>query len=211
MVAVKRMDEQMMRRDRRETGIRDRILDAAVVVLRERGQAAATTKEIARVAGCSEGSLYTYFASKEQLLLAVMEERLPPFIPLLQGLLERAGEETLEQHLAEVARIAVPFYTEMMPLAATAVSTPDVVEGLRRQNLGPHRANDSVISYLRLEQRLGRIRAGVSLEAAAALLLGPCLQRAFNRQFTGHAPDAADDRFVTDLVATLMQGLRPSD
>ncbi len=193
-------------------GIRDRILDAAVTVLRERGQAAATTKEIARVAGCSEGSLYTYFATKEQLLQAVMTERLPPFIPLLHALLARAGEDTLEEHLAEVARLAVPFYAEMMPLAATALAAPDLVAGLRRQNLGPHRANESVVSYLRLEQRLGRIRAGVSLEAAASLLLGACLQRALNRPFAPQEPDAgADDRFVTDLVATLLHGLQPAE
>src|SRR5919201_5270645 len=83
-------------------GIRDRILDAAVAVLRERGLAAATTKEIARVASCSEGSLYTSFANKEQLLGAVMAERLPPFIPLLHTLLERAGEDPLDAHLEEV-------------------------------------------------------------------------------------------------------------
>jgi AcrR family transcriptional regulator len=190
-------------------GIRDRILDAAVAVLRERGLAAATTKEIARVAGCSEGSLYTYFANKEQLLHAVMAERLPPFIPLLYTLLERAGEDTLEDHLEEVARLALPFYVQMMPLAATVLATPDLADGLRHQNLGPHRANESLVRYLRLEQRLGRIRAGASLEAAAALLLGACLQRAFNRQFSGQIPDAsADDHFITDLVATLMQGLQ---
>ena len=191
-------------------GIRDRILDAAVAVLRERGLAAATTKEIARVAGCSEGSIYTYFANKEQLLHAVMAERLPPFIPLLHALLERAGEDTLEDHLEEVARMALPFYVQVMPLAATVLATPDLAEDLRRQNLGPHRANESLVSYLRLEQRLGRLRVGAGVEAAAALLLGACLQRAFNRQFSGQIPDAsADDRFITDLVAALMQGLQP--
>src|SRR5438067_9234346 len=107
-------------------GIRDRILDAAVAVLHERGHAGATTREIARVAGCSEGSLYTYFANKEQLLLAVMTERLPPFIPLLHALLERAGEDTLEEHLEEVARLAVPFYVQMLPLAATVLATPEL-------------------------------------------------------------------------------------
>jgi len=196
----------------RDRGLRARILDAAVAILRERGLAAATTKQIARVAGCSEGSLYTHFATKEQLLGALMTERLPPFIPLLRGLLERAGEGTLADQLAEVARLAVSFYGEIMPLAAAALATPDLSEGLRRQNLVPQRANEAVVSYLRLEQRLGRIRAGANLEAAAALLLGACLQRAMNRQLSGQAPDAsADDRFVTDLVSTLLQGLRPAE
>ena len=193
------------------TGTRDRILDAAVVLLRERGLAAATTKEIARAAGCSEGSLYTYFGTKEQLLHAVMMERLPPFIPLLHALLERAGEKTLQEHLEEVARLAVSFFAELMPLAAAVLATPELSESLRSQNMGPHRANEGVVSYLRLEQRLGRIRAGASVEAATALLIGACLQRAMARQFTGQQPDAAvEDRFVSDLVATLLRGLQPA-
>jgi AcrR family transcriptional regulator len=192
-------------------GIRDRILDAALVVLRDRGGAAATTREIARAAGCSEGSLYTYFANKEQLLLAVIAERLPPFIPLLKALFERAGEDTLDDHLREVVRLAVPFYVEVMPLTATVLATPELIDGMRRQHLGPQRANDAVVGYLRLEQRLGRIRAGASLEAAAALLLGACLQRALNRPFSAPVADtSADDRFATELVATLMQGLHPA-
>ncbi len=192
-------------------GIRERILDAAVVVLRERGHMAATTKEIARGAGCSEGSLYTYFATKEQLLHAVMAERLPPFIPLLHTLLARAGEETLDVHLEELARRALDFYDAMLPLAAAILATPDLADGLRRQNIGPHRANEGLISYLRLEQRLGRIRAGASLDAAAAMLLGACQQRALNRQISGPVTDAAaDERFVKDIVAMLMQALRPA-
>ncbi len=192
-------------------GIRDRILDAAVVVLGERGHAAATTKEIARAAGCSEGSLYTYFATKEELLRAVLAERLPPFIPLLLGLAGRAGEDTVDDQLREVARLALPFFTAMLPMLGAVLATPDLAEGVRRHKMGPQRANESLLIYLRLEQRLGRLRSEASLEAAAALLLGACFQRALNRQFSGQAPDAAEDeRFVTDLVATLMQGLRPA-
>ena len=192
-------------------GTRDRILDAALAVLRDRGPAAATTKEIARAAGCSEGSLYTYFAGKEDLLLAVVTERLPPFIPLVKALLERAGEDTLHDHLEELARIAVPFYAQLMPLAVTVLGTPELSDGLRRQGLGPYRANEALATYLRLEQRLGRVHAGASVDAAASLLLGACQQRAILLQFAGQAPDAAaDGRFARDLVATLMQGLQPS-
>jgi AcrR family transcriptional regulator len=191
--------------------IRDRILDAAVTVLRERGEAGATTKEIARVAGCSEGSLYTHFADKGALLYAVMVERLPPFVPTLLAMLQRAGEDTLQDHLEEVARIAVPFFVEVMPMTATVLASPELKESMRRHNRGPHRANEALAAYLRLEQRLGRIRAGVSVEAAAALLLGACQQRAINIQHTGETPDAAaDDRFIKDLVDTLLHGLQPS-
>lgn len=192
-------------------GTRDRILDAAVAVLRTRGQAGATTKEIARVAGCSEGSLYTYFATKADLLHAVMSEKLPPFIPVITALLERAGEDTVSDHLEEVARIALPFFHELMPLAATVLATPYLNESLRQQGFGPHRANQVLATYLRIEQRLGRIRPEASVEAAAALLLGACQQRAMQLQFLGGSPNAEEDeRFARELVATLALGLIPT-
>ena len=182
-----------------------------MAVLRERGPAAATTKEIARAAGCSEGSLYTYFAGKEALLVAVMAERLPPFIPMIKTLLERAGEDTVQDHLEELARVALRFYAELMPLAATVLATPDLNDSLRRQGYGPHLGNEGLASYLRLEQRLGRIHAGASPQAAAALLLGACQQRAMHLQFLGQQPDAeAVGRFVRDLVSMLMLGLQPT-
>jgi AcrR family transcriptional regulator len=190
--------------------MRDRILDAAMAVLRQRGEAGATTKEIAHAAGCSEGSLYTYFARKEDLLLAVLTERLPPFIATLKAMLERTGDDTVREHLEEVARLALPFYGELLPLVTTVLATPGLRESLWQQNYGPHRANEALATYLRLEQRLGRIRSGASLEAATALLLGSCLQRAMHRQFSGQQQEAAaDEQFVKDLVATLLQGLAP--
>jgi AcrR family transcriptional regulator len=192
-------------------GMRERILDAAVMVLVERGQGRATTREIARAAGCSEGSLYTHFANKEQLMLAVMAERLPPLIPVLNALVERAGEDTVADHLEEVARSALPFYIKLMPLASAVLAAPDLNESLRSQGFGPQRGNEMLAIYLRLEQRLGRLHAGVSPAAAAALLLGACQQRAMHMQFLGQELDVAvAETFARDLVATLMQGLQPA-
>lgn len=192
--------------------MRTRILDAAMTLLRERGLQAVTTKEIARVAGCSEGSLYTYFANKESLLLAVMSERLPPFIPLLHSMMERAGDDALQDHLEEIARLAAAFYMELTPIAASVLATPELAEGLRAKGLGPQRGNQTLASYLRIEQRLGRIRDDVQVDAVAALLLGACQQRAMHMQFLGQPPDKeADGRFAAAIVAVLMQGLRPVD
>ena len=56
---------------------RDRILDAAAHVMRTRGFARTTTREIARAAGYSEATLYKHFQDKTDLFLAVLKERLP--------------------------------------------------------------------------------------------------------------------------------------
>jgi TetR/AcrR family fatty acid metabolism transcriptional regulator len=51
---------------------RNQILDAAAAVFAEKGFHRATTKEIARAAGVSEGTIYNYFDSKADLLIGIM-------------------------------------------------------------------------------------------------------------------------------------------
>jgi AcrR family transcriptional regulator len=51
---------------------RNQILDAAALVLAEKGFHGATTKEIAARAGVSEGTIYNYFDSKFGLLMGLM-------------------------------------------------------------------------------------------------------------------------------------------
>ena len=50
---------------------RKQILDAATQVFAEKGFHRATVKEIARVAGIADGTIYTYFASKTEVLLGI--------------------------------------------------------------------------------------------------------------------------------------------
>src|SRR5215470_15396485 len=52
---------------------RTQILDAAITVFSEKGFHRATIKEIASVAGIADGTIYTYFASKDEILLAVLD------------------------------------------------------------------------------------------------------------------------------------------
>ena len=51
---------------------RKQILDAATKVFAEKGFHRATIKDIARVAGIADGTIYTYFASKTEVLLGIL-------------------------------------------------------------------------------------------------------------------------------------------
>jgi len=52
---------------------REQILGAATRVFAEKGFGRATTREVAREAGVSEGTIYNYFEDKESLLMAIMD------------------------------------------------------------------------------------------------------------------------------------------
>lgn len=66
---------RLTRRERQEQ-TRERILDAALGVFRRTGFAQATIEEVAELAGITRGTVYLHFASKEGLLLSVLEHHL---------------------------------------------------------------------------------------------------------------------------------------
>ena len=193
---------------------REQILDAATHVMHTLGMARTTTKEIAQAAGLSEAALYRHFADKAELFLCVIGERLPQLVATLRDLPARVGRRTVRANLEDIARVALPFYDETAPMAAAMFSEPELLARhqahLRGKAAGPHHAIDLLANYIRAEQRDGRVTQRCDPEAAAALLVGACLGRAFLRRFTGDqdSPDA-DERFVKAIVRTLMNGLSP--
>ncbi|WP_433546170.1 TetR/AcrR family transcriptional regulator [Streptomyces sp. CA-294286] len=193
---------------------RERILDAAHELMRTLGLSRATTKEIARLAGCSEAALYKHFAGKEDLFVAVLSERLPRLTPLLHRLVLDPGGRTVEQNLTEIARQATLFYAESFPIAASLYAEAKLKSrhdaAMRELGTGPHMPIEGLDSYLRAEQSAGRIAATADTFAAASLLMGACAQRAFAYAPAGAvgAPPPQDvDDFAAALAATLLAGI----
>lgn len=61
---------------RRKAERPDELIDAALALFVEKGFAGTRAEEIAKRAGVSKGTLYLYYPSKEELLKAVIEQRL---------------------------------------------------------------------------------------------------------------------------------------
>ena len=191
---------------------RDRILDGAAKVIRERGVANATTKQIARAAQFSEATLYKIFDDKIDIFLAVLNERLPRFSPVQEGPTARVGRSTVQRNLATFAAEALLFYAEVFPIGASLFSDPDLLaryrEALAARGTGPHTVSDAMAEYLRAEQRGGRIAPDADPDATAMLLVGGCYHRAFLLTFAGQtiSPVMAR-RYGAKLVAALMPAL----
>ena len=64
--------KQTTRKERRIAARKKQILQAAAKVFAEKGFHSSTTKEIAEVADVSEGTIYNYFDSKDNLLMAMI-------------------------------------------------------------------------------------------------------------------------------------------
>jgi AcrR family transcriptional regulator len=198
------------------SGTRAQLVDAAERVLRAKGPARATTREIAREAGLAEGTLYLHFADKLDLVRAVHEKVLPTFIELVKDLPGRAGTGTVEGNLTELARSSLRLYRDILPLGSSLFADPELLRRYRtllaERGGGPHRAWEPVVAYLRAEQALGRVAADADPAAAALLLLGACQQLVFVELITGPETLPFRDRAdpAAELVATLLDGLSPT-
>jgi AcrR family transcriptional regulator len=197
------------------TGTRAQLVEAAERVLRTRGLARATTREIAREAGLAEGTLYLHFADKLDLVRAVHEKLLPAFVEVVSRLPGRAGTRTVESNLTDLARSALRLYRDLLPVGSSLFADPELLRRFRamlaERGGGPHRAWEPVVAYLRAEQALGRVAAAADPAAAALLLLGACEQLVFVELMTGPQTLPFRDRPdpAAELVGTLLAGLAP--
>ncbi|MCK2237378.1 MULTISPECIES: TetR/AcrR family transcriptional regulator [unclassified Crossiella] len=189
---------------------RGRILDAAASVLRTKGLARATTKEIAKAAELSEAALYKHFAGKTELFLAVLGERVPgELLARLTALPERVGAGAVRGTLVELTRAMLVFFGESFPMAASLFAEPELFAAhravLRERGNGPQFVGQAVAGYLAAEQAGGRLADGVDPVGAAELLTGACMQHAF----LGHFVEPAEslDQVAERLVGTLLAGL----
>ncbi len=83
---------------------RERLIAAGYTILSEKGIEATTVKEIAHLADVSPGLFHYYFASKDELLLAVLLEAGKRFA---QQLMQELQTMQPEQNFSDVAMFAV--------------------------------------------------------------------------------------------------------
>jgi AcrR family transcriptional regulator len=112
------------------------ILDAAERLLERVPDRMPSVADVADDAGLAKGTVYLYFASKDELLLALHERHIDDFFRALVAALERAGPVTIDGLLALVQTYIVgratflPLATRCFGLMATDVS-PDAATAFR--------------------------------------------------------------------------------
>src|SRR5256885_12998305 len=111
---------------------RSLILEAAERLILDGGLGSATTKEIAREAGCAEGSIYRYFDDKRSLCTELVGTRYAGFIQMMSTLPDRAGVSTVRRNLEEVAAEAVGVYHAIVPIMGGALAGHELRDALRR-------------------------------------------------------------------------------
>jgi AcrR family transcriptional regulator len=189
------------------------LLDAALALFVEKGFAATRTDEVAERAGVSKGTLYLYFASKEELLKAVIRHTLSTRIA--------AGAARADQHTGSTAAllqgVMIEWWTQLYDSPAAGVFKLIVTEARAFPEIAEVYARDVVEPARILLRRI--VQAGVdsgefsatNVDNAVHSLVLPLVMVCLHRHSLGacgvewHLDGRA---FIAHHVHLLLDGLR---
>ena len=203
-------------RHRRKEARPQQLLDAALELFVQKGYAATRAEEVAARAGVAKGTLYLYYRSKEELLKAVIRDRLSSRI--------RLGALAADEHpgsAAEVLRsIVAPWWLAVVESPASGVfklvvnearSVPEIAECYRAEVVEP--GQQLIGRILRRGIEAGEFRP-VDVEATVQSLVLPMVMLCLHRHSVGAcaAGEAVDaGRFIEHHIDLVLRGLRPDD
>jgi len=169
---------------------RQRILEAALGLIRERGIGRVTTKEIALAAGAAEGSLFKNFGDKMGLLTELLSYELPENQAWRAVAIEAPpGHGDLAAALVLFMERAIDFYAAALPLVAGSFADRELLrrhqERNRQRGTGPQLALQACADYLHGWQESGHLDAAADPYAIAVALCGGALMYAWTDQLAG--------------------------
>ena len=198
-------DRYKHRMGRHKTISDDDVLRIARDLFRTRGHAA-TTRQIAKAAGISEGVLYQRFGSKDALFFAAMHARGPDIEQLL-GPEQPVGDA--RNYLCTVLRRLGEYFAEVIPLALRVMMHPSFEPASLSRTTpgGPVELREGLAKRLASLARRKRLKVSDEI-VLARLLLSLAHDWALQIALT-HRPAAPNDRRLEGYVDTLWDGLQP--
>jgi AcrR family transcriptional regulator len=183
--------------------LKERIASAALHLFAERGVDATPMPMIAEHGGVAVGSLYRYYANKEELVARLYSDnyrRLGEELDRVQ-----AAEQSAHDKIAAMVRFICRFFDQEWDLARFLL----LEQHMRLKNYDdPANPVDVVYRVLADGVCLGDLRP-LDVTLAAALVMGPVIQAATFRTYgrlTGALSDCADEIFGGIWAAVAKRG-----
>lgn len=187
-------------------GTAQRIIEAALQLISEKGYTAATTKTIAELAGVNEVTLFRHFGNKRGLLKAIIEQF--SYYPLLQQEINQNVTWELEKDLLNFSLKHFQFLMSIKDFVMIgfkeSIQFPEISEEIA--NL-PLLIKKELILYFQEMHQQGKIRE-VDFEAAALSLIALNFGHFMSRARLGTiVSDLPTEELLQTSVAIFSRGL----
>ncbi|MER8365522.1 TetR/AcrR family transcriptional regulator [Mesorhizobium sp. M1348] len=175
---------------------RSQIIEGARRVFIDKGFEAASMNDITREAGVSKGTIYVYFANKEELFEALIEEERGTIFKNMYEVLDQIGD--LRQTLVKFGIVLSMKITSARVILAqrTVIGASERIPelGARFYERGPKRGHDRVVVFLNMAIERGLLKID-DVELAAYQFTELCLAGLFRQcifAYRTKAPSAAE-------------------
>ena len=177
------------------------ILDAARAAFLAHGFTKASTVDIARRAGVSEGSIFNRFPTKDDLFRAAMDEAQPPALAL-DGYI---GQGDVRKNLIRITIESVHFLNNLLPKLMLRWSEREL--GAKATVCSrPREILDALTAFFKAEKALGRV--GGEPPVIARMFMGSVWNYCF-LQTVARDRSMSVKTFAQRLIAGLWQGIAP--
>jgi AcrR family transcriptional regulator len=182
----------------RDPRLDEAIVAATVELLAERGYHDTTLAAVADRAGTTTAAIYRRWGSKSELVShAVFRTDGDDVV---------ADTDDVATDIATMVRWSVEKLTHPAAVAAIAGLLGEPRDDRRRRRTDAATAVALTTERLRRAQDDGELRADVDADVLAALIDGPVIHAVMSG-----AADRLDERWISDLVAVVLDGARPTD
>ncbi|RTL44348.1 MAG: TetR/AcrR family transcriptional regulator [Burkholderiales bacterium] len=192
-----------------EQRVRD-ILRVGREVFAERGYERATTTEVAQRLGVSEATVFTYFRSKRELCMRVIQDWYDEIITAIEAGLPR------ERPVREQLEFVVLTHLRLFLIQGTGLCALVLSEGRTKgQDLGEgfvelqRRYTAPLMDVLARGQSSGEVRRDIPLRLLRSLVFGPMEHMLWEVVITGRQIDV--EASARDLVALLWPAVQAPD
>lgn len=209
-----RMPAKVLRWERRPEERPTELLEAALYIFAERGYANTRLEDIAATVGVTKGTIYHYFATKEDLLVQAIEQYHDRFFqPLDAVLAEKRTPVSASIRLflrKSFGNIDDPARLSVLTLLVQGLSADVPRAYARWLETGPVRAWRILAELIDRGKESGEFRADVDSEVAARVTMsGLILQFAWQRYGDRASHVSIDsDELIDSAADLLLHGLR---
>lgn len=188
---------------------RDRLLKAAIEVFAAEGVVGATTREIARVAGVNEVTLFRHFQSKDQLLNAVAQE-----VSKVTTHTQLQPDEWTNDLRVDLLRFA-QHYDQLLEANEAVIRMfigeahrhPDEALQVLQRSFQPLR--DTLATYLTDGMARGTVRLDLTPDLAIDVFTGTLVAGMLRRQMRVISRNYSRDRYLEECVELFIRGICP--
>jgi AcrR family transcriptional regulator len=204
---------KVLRWERRPDDRPQEILEAALRVFAERGYRTTRLEDVGEAAGVTKGTIYHYFANKEELLLRAIEHYHEQAFGRLAETLRESSGTASARIIQLMRRWFGPVSGERLAVRRLMVQgvAHDAPEAYRRWLAGgPIAASRVLASMIEEGQASGEFRREADAEVVARTFLAGLLLQSIWEQHAEQAPEIAMDqeRLLESAVDFFLHGLK---